>query len=133
MAQSCRQFGTTATRQTCHDSPGRGGPQPGRGGPGREAAPRIGGSSIRSEHDLLAPRGETPAGPLNGLVRRTMNRLHLTTREEVLRGELLFEGGDPYDPDGLDETERNLRRLGILNDVAATPSTPPPTARSTCA
>ncbi len=43
------------------------------------------------------------------------NRLHVVTREEVIRRELLFREGDPADPDVLYETERNLRRLTFLH------------------
>ena len=55
-------------------------------------------------------------GPLR-LLRGLMNGLHVDTRERVIRRELLFDPGDPYDPDLLDETARNLRSLGYLNDV----------------
>jgi hypothetical protein len=43
------------------------------------------------------------------------NRLHIVTREDVIRRELLFREGDPADPDVLYETERNLRRLTFLH------------------
>src|SRR2546422_5107591 len=42
------------------------------------------------------------------------NRLHFETREYVIRRELLFEEGDPANPDVLYESERNLRRLNFL-------------------
>lgn len=44
------------------------------------------------------------------------NRLHIETREYVIRRELLFREGDPADPDVLYESERNLRRLSFLHD-----------------
>src|SRR5213594_893455 len=44
------------------------------------------------------------------------NRLHFETREYVIRRELLFEEGDPADPDVLYESERNLRRLDFVHD-----------------
>ncbi|MGH9749674.1 MAG: BamA/TamA family outer membrane protein [Candidatus Polarisedimenticolia bacterium] len=44
------------------------------------------------------------------------NRLHVETREHVIRRELLFDVGSPADPDVLYESERNLRRLGFLHD-----------------
>lgn len=43
------------------------------------------------------------------------NRLHILTREKVIRQELLFKEGDPADPDVLYESERNLRRLSFLH------------------
>ncbi len=54
------------------------------------------------------------------LVRRTMNNLHVNTREYVIRKELLFTGGELYRPALLDETERNLRELGFLNQIRVT-------------
>src|SRR5436190_278654 len=44
------------------------------------------------------------------------DRLHVETREYVIRRELLFQEGDPADPDVLYESERNLRRLVFLHD-----------------
>jgi len=53
-------------------------------------------------------------------LRKTMNGVHFNTRQYVLRRELLFETGGSFNPDRLAETERNLRRLGFLNDVRVT-------------
>src|SRR6266571_2804392 len=47
---------------------------------------------------------------------RLADRLHIETREEIIRRELLFKEGDPADPDVLYESERNLRRLHFLHD-----------------
>jgi surface antigen Omp85-like protein len=44
------------------------------------------------------------------------DRLHVETREQVIRRELLFQEGDPADPDVLYESERNLRHLVFLHD-----------------
>lgn len=44
------------------------------------------------------------------------NKLHIETRERIIRRELLFVEGDPADPDVLYESERNLRRLSFLHD-----------------
>ena len=49
---------------------------------------------------------------------RTMNAIHVTTRPWVIRRELLFRAGEPLDPRLVEETERNLRTLGIFSDVA---------------
>ncbi len=54
------------------------------------------------------------------LLRRTMNKLHINTREYVLRQELLFSSGEAYRPQLLAETERNLRDLGFLNQIQVT-------------
>jgi hypothetical protein len=45
------------------------------------------------------------------------NALHVTTREAVIRGELLYGVGDELDPGKILETERNLRALGFLGEV----------------
>ncbi len=54
------------------------------------------------------------------LLRGTMNGLHVNTREYVIRKELLFAEGQPYRPELLEETERNLRELGFLNQIRVT-------------
>jgi len=48
---------------------------------------------------------------------RLTNAVHVPTRAYVVRRELLFREGEPYDAARLAETERNLRRLGIFRDV----------------
>ena len=45
------------------------------------------------------------------------NRLHVLTRESIIRQELLFAPGDPADPELLAETERNLRALIFIRDA----------------
>lgn len=52
---------------------------------------------------------------------RWANRVHMDTREAVVRRELLFKEGDPYDEDLIEETERNLRRLPFLRLVSVEP------------
>lgn len=48
---------------------------------------------------------------------RLANALHVETRPNVIRRELLLAIGDPYDDDLVAESERNLRALGIFRDV----------------
>jgi hypothetical protein len=48
---------------------------------------------------------------------RLANRLHITTRESVVRRELLLHPGEAYDPEAAAETARNLRALGIFRRV----------------
>ena len=48
---------------------------------------------------------------------RTMNKLHIVTREYVVKRELLVQEAQPYDSATAAETERNLRKLGIFRDV----------------
>jgi len=48
---------------------------------------------------------------------RLANRLHITTREGVVRRELLLKPGEPYDSARAAETARNLRALGVFRQV----------------
>ena len=48
---------------------------------------------------------------------RAVNRIHITTREGVIRHELLFASGDVLNPVQLEQTERNLRGLVFLRDA----------------
>ena len=52
---------------------------------------------------------------------RTANVLHIQTNEGVIRRELLFKEGDPYNPDLVLETERNIRRFNFLRRVRIEP------------
>ena len=45
------------------------------------------------------------------------NLLHVKTRTSIVRRELLFRAGEPYDADAVAETGRNLRALRIFRDV----------------
>ncbi len=57
-------------------------------------------------HRLVAPVG------------KIANAVHVMTDESVIRRELLFNEGDPYDQKLIDESARHLRRLGIIGEVA---------------
>lgn len=75
-------------------------------------------ASIRIEtHNVF----DTSAPPENKLAYRAANALHVTTRDPVIKRELLFEVGDRYDPLLTEETERNLRALPFVRhaDIAA--------------
>ena len=63
----------------------------------------------------LVPRG--PDAPVPDFV----NILHVTTRERVIRRELLFELGEPYRSAAAHETARNLRELRQLSIVLIVP------------
>ncbi len=67
--------------------------------------------------DIYSPTEIEHTNGILRFVRKTMNGVHFNTRKYVLRRELLFESGDSFNPERLAETERNLRRLGYLNDV----------------
>jgi outer membrane protein assembly factor BamA len=53
---------------------------------------------------------------------RLANKLHIVTREEVIRRELLFQEGDLYSQELIDESERNLRALGVIYHVGIRPT-----------
>lgn len=48
---------------------------------------------------------------------RLANRLHITTRDGVVRRELLVHASEPYDSARAAETARNLRALGVFRQV----------------
>jgi hypothetical protein len=48
---------------------------------------------------------------------RLANLLHIDTKDEVIRRELLVKEGDPADPFLLEESERNLRALPYIRQV----------------
>jgi hypothetical protein len=56
-----------------------------------------------------------------GWLYRTANHLHIQTRPSVIRGQLLFDEGDPYDHRLVKETERNLRARDYLYDATIVP------------
>lgn len=49
------------------------------------------------------------------------NRLHIRTRPSVLRAQLLFREGERFDPQKLQETERNLRAMRPFYDARVVP------------
>lgn len=60
----------------------------------------------------------------NHLIYRAANALHIQTKEKFIRRELLFKEGDAFDPEMIDETERNLRRFKFLRRVKIEVSEP---------
>ena len=68
---------------------------------------------IRIVHqDIFGTEDELPAY----FPWRTLNRLHMNTKEGVIRRELLFEEGDRLNPDLVREVRRNLRALDLFRD-----------------
>ena len=57
----------------------------------------------------------------SGAIGRWGNRLHIVTREKVIRQELLFKEGDPFNSKFIEESERNLRKFSFLTGVTITP------------
>jgi hypothetical protein len=73
---------------------------------------RIGKVSIHAENifDL-----DDPAE--NNALFRTMNRLHVRTRDSVIARQLLFRSGEPFVAQQMDESERLLRASAYLYDA----------------
>jgi len=74
-------------------------------------------NEINVSNGSIVDEAEMPSGLL-GFAYRMANRLHIRTREDFLRSELLFEVGDCYDPFLIEDSERLLRRYGFLSEVA---------------
>lgn len=55
-----------------------------------------------------------------GFFYRTADKLHIETRDEVIRKYLLFREGDVYNPALLEETERNLRAQHYIKAASVT-------------
>ncbi|MBK7770800.1 MAG: hypothetical protein IPI48_09780 [bacterium] len=84
--------------------------------------PRLVVGDVVLERENIFARSEVDSATgMGGFLKRLSNRLHATTRPHVLRHEFLFREGDPFRADLLDETERNLRALGILAEVVVAP------------
>src|SRR6267378_3097266 len=52
-----------------------------------------------------------------GWVAHLANRLHVRTRQGVIRRRLLLNRGDPFDRARMEESERSLRTLGVFRSV----------------
>jgi len=77
----------------------------------------IGEIELRTSDIFTASEVANTNGTLR-FMRHTMNTVHFNTRHYVIRRELLFHTGDVLDPASLEETERNLRDLGYLNNIS---------------
>lgn len=59
--------------------------------------------------------------PHESALYKMANKVKMTTREEVVKRELLIHEGEPFDDFRLRESERNLRNLGFLREVQIIP------------
>ena len=66
-----------------------------------------------------------PVGSLAQTVGKIADDVHVLTREEVIRRELLFKEGDPYNQRLVDESARHLRNLGFIGNVTIVSDTLP--------
>ena len=82
-----------------------------------EAQGAVIGRIIVTPNDIFDP--SIPAE--QGWLYRAANKLHINTRPSVIRGQLLFKTGDPYDARLVQENERLLRRNDYLYEVTIVP------------
>jgi len=66
----------------------------------------------------------SPEEAAKGWFYRAADAVHVETRTDVIRKFLLFKTGDPYDQLLLEQTERNLRRLGFLKFASVSAGPP---------
>ena len=92
-------------------------PVPGRGA----GEPSYQGYRIEQIHVIRRRIFDTSVPSENKLVYRTINHLHVLTRERAIRDQLLFKKGDLFIPDIARETERALRSVLRLRDVHVRP------------
>ena len=78
--------------------------------PSRDTTPVVRAVEI-VRYDIFAP------SEASNFAARAANGLHFTTRAGVVRRELLFRAGEPYDSARVAETARNLRFLSIFRAV----------------
>src|SRR5690606_3782110 len=58
----------------------------------------------------------------SGAFYRMINALHIETRKEVIRRELLVQSGDPFTADAIAEAERDLRTSHFLQKAEIRPT-----------
>jgi hypothetical protein len=80
------------------------------------ALPTIGTISITNNDIFDVDKPEE-----NRALYRLANRLHVRTRPEVIRQQLLFNAGDPYSRQAIDESERILRSNRYIQEVTLRP------------
>ena len=88
------------------------------GGEELEAAGAVIGEIDIQTEDVFDP--ERPDE--DGWIYRTANKLHITTRDRVIRSQLLFKPGQPYVQRVVQETERILRANDYLYDAVVRPT-----------
>jgi hypothetical protein len=66
----------------------------------------------------------SPEEAKKGWFYRAADAIHVTTREDAVRKFLLFKSGDHYDQLILEQTERNLRRVGLFKFASVTAGSP---------
>lgn len=93
-------------------------PAPPVGNPGRPAVCSTGTiSEIFVDNGSVFEVGSDDLDPRFNWAYRSANRMHVRTREGVIRRELLFREGDCYVPALLQDSERILRSLSFIADA----------------
>jgi hemolysin activation/secretion protein len=87
------------------------------GGEELEAAGAVIGEVVINVGDVF----DTSIEGEDGWLYRTANKLHINTKPSVIKGQLLFQTGDPYQQRLIDESERILRAKGYLYDAQIVP------------
>lgn len=82
-----------------------------------DACPRGRISSVFVDNHSVFDTSDPDLNPRLAWAYGLANRLHIPTREAVIRGEILVREGDCYDPELLRESERVLRASSFLADV----------------
>lgn len=80
--------------------------------PGQAPSPRIG-KIVVDRHTVFDADDSTTHPAIASMA----NAIHISTKEYVIRRELLYQEGDVFNRSLAKETERNLRALGFLGDV----------------
>src|SRR5512137_1801044 len=79
------------------------------------------GAVIGEVHIKVGDVFDTSIEGEDGWLYRTANKLHINTREQVVRDHLLFKTGEPYDDRVVRETERLLRANDYMYDAVIVP------------
>ena len=79
------------------------------------------GAVIGEVHIAVGDVFDTSIEGEDGWLYRTANKLHINTREQVVRDQLLFKPGEPYDDRVVRETERLLRANDYMYDAVIVP------------
>jgi hypothetical protein len=79
------------------------------------------GAIVGEVHIAIGDVFDTSIEGEDGWLYRTANKLHINTREQVVRDQLLFEPGEPYRDRVVRETERLLRANDYMYDAVIVP------------
>lgn len=90
-------------------------------GPATAGEPTFEGYRIENIYIMRRQIFDTSVPSENKLLYRTINRLHVLTKESAVYHQLLFKKGEAFNPIIAKETERALRRILRLRDIRVRP------------